>query len=102
MTDDDVGGPTPSVPDDEDRPPPRSTASSPRPSYALAGFGLPTAADLPLDPGIMLVIGLVLTLTSSLVVHALQKFSPSLLLLRMAGARRSVKNFPTDQQSADA
>ena len=102
MTDDDVSGPTPSVPDDEDRPPPRSTASSPRPSYALAGFGLPTAADLPLDPGIMLVIGLVLTLTSSLVVHALQKFSPSLLLLRMAGARRSVKNFPTDQQSADA
>lgn len=99
MTDDSAGcSASPAPADEDDHPPPESaprlttrpaSATSTRsawggafPALAFASAEVPTAIDLPVSPALLLCIGLSLTFVASLVVHALLKFSPSLLLLR--------------------
>lgn len=97
MTDEPVGSTSSPDSDDEDQPPPRpslphAAAGQRRNLHAVALLPLlevPAGLELPVDPGWMLFLGLFFTLVASLVVHALQKFSPSLILLRQQGARKT-------------
>ena len=63
-----------------DQPPPPKTSLT-----ALAVF--PASADLPLDPGLFLAMGLLLLFVGALVVDSLQTFSPSRLRKRIDKSR---------------